>query len=358
MLEIKEIIVDGYHKVIEAKDKEVHLHCFIALHNIDLGPALGGVRMYPYLYREEALDDVLRLSSAMTLKSALAKTGTGGGKSVIIGDPVRLKSKKLLHAFGNVINYLNGQYIAAEDVGTQAEDMLTIHESTRYVSALPTETSSGDPSRFTAFGVYRGMQAAAFKLFGSPSLKGKTILIQGLGNVGSKLASLLFWDEAHLILEDVDLKKARQQASLFGAKYTENVNFWDIECDIFSPCAMGGVLNREIVPSLKCKAIIGSANNQLKNDDVGQILKEFNILYAPDFVANAGGLINATSEFNPLGYDAKIVRSKVNQIYDTLLEIFHKSELEKKSTLEIANDIAQYNLKNKIGKRLEPINFK
>ncbi len=358
MLEIKEIPVPGYKKVIEARDDEVHLHCFIAIHSNDLGPALGGTRIYPYKSPEFALNDVLRLSKAMTYKSALAKSGTGGGKSVIMGDPSKIKSTKFLHAFGKVIDSLNGDYIAAEDVGTTAEDMLVIYETTPYVSALPTETSSGDPSRFTAWGVYRGMQAAAKKLYGSPSLKGKTILIQGLGNVGGKLASILFWEEANLILEDINLQKAKKEAIIYGAKYLENSNFLSAECDIFSPCALGGILNPETIPLLKCKAIVGAANNQLLNDNAALELATKGILYAPDFVVNAGGLLNAVAEFNKEGYDAKIVRTKVNHIFDTLTEIFEKSEQEQKSTLEIANKMAEYNLENKIGKRAEKIKFK
>jgi leucine dehydrogenase len=358
MLEIKEIPVKGYKKVIEAIDTEHELHCFIAIHNIELGPALGGTRIYPYQSREKALNDVLRLSQAMTYKSSLAKSGTGGGKSVIMGDPAKLKTKKFLHAFGKVVDSLQGDYIAAEDVGTTAQDMLIIHETTPFVSALPTETSSGDPSRFTAWGVYRSMQAAANKLWGKPSLKGKTILIQGLGNVGSKLANILFWDEANLIFEDVDMKKVKKEAILYGAKYTENVNFQDIECDIFAPCALGGVIDAKIVTSLKCKAIVGAANNQLLNEEAAIELKKLGILYAPDFVVNAGGLLNAVAEFDPLGYDAKAVRAKVNHIYDTLTAIFADAEKKQKSTLEIANEIAEYNLENKIGKRLDPIQFK
>lgn len=357
MLEIKEIQIPGYKKVIEAHDEEAHLHCFIAIHSNDLGPALGGTRIYPYKSPESALNDVLRLSKAMTYKAALAKSGTGGGKSVIMGDPSKIKTKNFLHSFGKVVDSLNGDYIAAEDVGTTAEDMLIIHETTPYVSALPTETSSGDPSRFTAWGVYRGMQAAAQKLYGSPVLKGKTILIQGLGNVGAKLASILFWEEANLILEDIDLAKAKKEAVIHGAKYLQNSHFLSAECDIFSPCALGGILNPETIPLLKCKAIVGAANNQLLDDNAALLLAKKGIIYAPDFVVNSGGLLNAVAEFDSGGYDAKKVRGKVNHIYDTLTEIFEKSDKLQKSTLEIANTIAEYNLENKIGKREEAIKF-
>ncbi|HRD56043.1 MAG TPA: Glu/Leu/Phe/Val dehydrogenase dimerization domain-containing protein [Parachlamydiaceae bacterium] len=357
MLKIKEIAVPGYEKIVEAHDEETGLHSFIALHNTSLGPALGGSRIYPYKTREKALEDVLRLSKAMTYKAALAKTGTGGGKSVIIGDPSNIKTKKFLHSFGEAVNYLKGHYIVAEDVGTTADDMLIIHEVTPYVSALPTEKSSGDPSRFTAFGVYLAMQALAIKLFGSPSLKGKTILIQGLGSVGSKLANLLFFEEANLIIDEVDLEKAKKEAILYGAKYLENNSFFNVECDIFSPCALGGILKEETIPFLKCKGIAGSANNQLLNDETAKLLKEKNILYAPDFVANAGGLMNATTEFEPLGYHAKVAREKLNYIFKTMMEIFDASKKSHKTTVEIANELAEYNLKHQIGKRLTPIQF-
>lgn len=358
MLEIKEIPVAGYKKVIEARDDEFQLHCFIAIHNTDLGPALGGTRIYPYENRERALEDVLRLSKAMTYKSSLAKSGSGGGKSVIIGDPAKVKTRKFLHAFGKIVDSLNGDYIAAEDVGTSAADMLVIHEMTPFVSALPTETSSGDPSRFTAWGVYQSCQAVANKLWGNPSLKGKTILIQGLGNVGSKLANLLFWEGANLIFQEANVQKGKKEAVLYGATFTENANFSEIDCDIFAPCALGGLITKEIVPSLKCKAIVGAANNQLLDDEAGKELAKYGILYAPDFVVNAGGLLNAIAEFDPHGYDAKVVRTKVNHIYDTLTDIFETAEKKQKSTLEIASEIAEYNLKNKIGMRLQPIQFK
>lgn len=357
MLEIKEIQIPGYKKVIEAIDDEIHLHCFIAIHNTNLGPALGGARFYPYTTRQEALNDVLRLSEAMTYKSSLAKSGTGGGKSVIIGNP-KVKTIPLLHRFAEVINSLKGDYIVAEDMGTSTNDMLILHEITPYVAALPTLTSSGDPSRFTAWGVYKSCQAVAKKLWGNPSLKDKRILIQGLGNVGLKLADFLFWEGADLILEELNVKKAKIDAVIYSAKVIENQNFWDIECDIFSPCAIGGIIKKEIVPSLKCKAIVGSANNQLDTDETGILLQKKNILYAPDFVVNAGGLLNATAEFNPLGYDSKLVLKQVNDIYTTLFEIFDKAEKENKSTLEIANEMALYNLKHHIGKRLIPIQFK
>lgn len=358
MLTIKELKIPGYKRVIEANESQSGLHCFVAIHNSTLGPALGGTRIFPYAQRDDALKDVLRLAEAMTYKSAIAESGTGGGKSVIIADPKKLKTPQLLRAFGQVINVLEGEYIAAEDVGSNVEDMLEIHETSPYVSALPLDTSSGDPSRFTAWGVFKGIQATAMKLFGSPSLKGKTILIQGLGNVGSKVANLVFWEGAHLILTDIDGNRLQHQAKLYGAHAVDPHGFLKIKCDILTPCALGGVLTREAIPSLRCQGIAGAANNQLENEEVAKLLMDAKILYAPDFVINAGGLINAASEFNHEGYDPKFVRDKVNHIYEILLNLMTQAEKNGKSTHQIAIEIALHNLSHLIGQRKEKIIFK
>ncbi len=356
MLVIKEHLIPGYKKVIEAKDLDCGLHTFIAIHNSSLGPALGGVRIYPYSDPEAALTDALRLAKAMTFKSAIAGCGTGGGKSVIIADP-KIKTNELLHAFAKVVDSLNGDYIAAEDVGSTTEDMIIIREITRYVSALPTVTSSGDPSRFTAWGTFRGMQAAAAYLWGSPSLKNKTILIQGLGNVGSKLATLLFWEGANLLIAENNPEKALKEASLYSAEIINTKDVLSTPCDIFSPCALGGIITKLAIPGLKCAIIAGSANNQLESEDLGIDLMKRHILYAPDYVINSGGLINATGEFDPGGYNAKIVRERVNHIYDTLITLFEEAERTEQPTTAIAEEMAHHYLDNLIGKREKPIQF-
>lgn len=356
MIVIKELSIPGYKKVIEAKDPECGLHSFIAIHDSSLGPALGGVRIYPYLTDEEALTDVLRLAQAMTSKSAIAGCGTGGGKSVIIADQ-NTKTEELLRAFGAVVNSLGGDYIAAEDVGSTPEDMSIIRQATPFVSALPTVTSSGDPSRFTAWGTLRGMQAAAQHLWGSSSLKNKSILIQGLGNVGSKLASFLFWEGANLLIAEQDPQKALKEAALYGAQIIDAKDIYSTPCDIFSPCAMGGIITKEIIPELKCHIIAGSANNQLLSEDLGIDLMDRKILYAPDYIINAGGLINATSEFDPNGYDAKVVREKVEHIYDTLLTLFNEAKENHRPTTEIAEEMAHHYLDHLIGKREHPIKW-
>ena len=357
MLNIKTIPVPGYEKVFEITNSAVGLHAFVAIHDTTMGAALGGVRIYPYKKPADALKDVLRLAVGMTYKSAVVESGFGGGKSVIIIDPKVGKTEELLLAFGEAINKLEGVIIVAEDVGSSTEDMLIIRKKTPYVSALPTEKSSGDPSRFTAHGVFRSMQAVAMKIWGNPSLKNKVIAIQGLGHVGSRLASFLFWEEAKLIFTDIDTKKAHVLALKYGATEVSPDEYFDTECDILSPCALGGIFNADTIPRLKCKAIAGAANNQLLTHEDGQRLADHGILYAPDFISNSGGIINAAQEFEPEGYNPLKSRKKVDKIYDTLLDIFQKAELEKKPTDQVAEDLAEYKLKNKIGKRKAPLHF-
>jgi len=357
MLAIKVLPIKGYKKVIEATDPEVGLHCFIAIHSSSLGPALGGTRIFPYATTNDALIDVLRLSKGMTYKSAIAETGTGGGKSVIIANPKVDKTDRLLQSFGQVVDSLQGEYIAAEDIGSTVDDMLIINQKTPYVSALPIATSSGDPSRFTAWGVFRGLQAVSKHIWKTASLRGKTIFIQGLGSVGDKVANILFWEGAHLILNDIDNKKAHQAALLYDAQVVEGSDIFGVKCDIFCPCAMGGILNSTTIPQLKCQAIAGAANNQLLDESNGIDLMKRNILYAPDFIINAGGLMSATAEYNPEGYHPLVVRDKVNHIYDTLLKLFMKAEKEEKPTNVVANEIAEHNLQHEVGKRMAKINF-
>lgn len=356
MITIKEVKIDGYQKVIEATDPKTKLHCFIAIHSTALGPSLGGTRIYPYTSSEEALADVLKLAKAMTFKSAVAELGIGGGKSVIIADPENQKNEDLLMAFGKIVDTLKGAYIAAEDVGSSTEDMAIIHRSTPYVAALP-KNSSGDPSRFTAWGVFRGIQAAANKIWGSASLKGKKILVQGLGNVGSKLVDYLFWEGAELLICESNKEKLKEHAIQYGAKIVDLNHFASTECDLFAPCAMGGVINENTVHQLKCRGIAGGANNQLASPLMAEILKQRSILYAPDYVINAGGLINATEEFNAQGYNAVSSREKVNHIYSSLLTIFEQAEIKNKTTPQIADEIAENNLLHQIGQRKTPINF-
>ncbi|NGX57173.1 MAG: Leucine dehydrogenase [Chlamydiae bacterium] len=356
-IKIQEIDIPNYEKVIHAVYPTVGLNCFIAIHNTTLGPALGGTRIYPYKNEESALEDVLLLAKAMTYKSALAETGLGGGKAVIIANPETQKTKNLLLAYGEVVNYLKGRYIAAEDVGSTIHDMLIVNEQTPYVAALPTAESSGDPSRFTARGVYWGIKAAGKTLWGSDSLKDKKIAIQGLGSVGSKLARHLFWEGAILYVTDLEQTQIQNICKEYSAEGVGRDEIMQIECDIFTPCALGGILNEETIPHLACKGVAGSANNQLLYNHNGTDLMEREILYAPDFVINAGGIINAAAEFDEGGYSARKAMDQTNKIYNTLLAIFDIAHEERKPTVQVAFELAEYKLKNKIGKREKPITF-
>lgn len=356
-MEWKELNIPGYERVVEVIEPAVGLHVFIAIHNTSLGPALGGTRIYPYTNHKDALDDALRLAKAMTYKSAIAEDGLGGGKAVIIADSKTQKTEKLLLAFGEVVDRLQGSYIAAEDVGTSPTDMTVVRRKTKYVAALPTHLSSGDPSRFTAYGVFRGICAVAQSLWGSPKIQGRTIAIQGLGNVGAKLARLLFWNGANLVVCDVDPAQTGSLAKLYGAKIAPPQQFETTPCDIFAPCALGGVINEKTIPQLQCAAIAGAANNQLAHADLGQILQKKNILYAPDYVVNSGGIINAAQEFEPGGYDPKTARDKVYNIYNILLSIFETSKKNAKPTSLVAEELAKHNLDKKIGKRTGSLHF-
>jgi leucine dehydrogenase len=357
MLKVKDLNIEGYERVIEAIDPEAGLHSIIAIHNTSMGPSLGGTRIYPYRSVDEALSDALRLSKGMTYKSAVAEIGLGGGKSVIIADPKKDKTEKLLMAFADAVEVLKGKYICAEDVGTSTDDMMIIAQRTNFVAALPTEGSSGDPSPFTAWGVFRGMQAVALKLWNTVNLKGRTVAIQGLGNVGYRLAEFLFWHGAQLIVADVDPARVAAAVHNFNAKAVSPEEIYSVPCDIFAPCAMGGAINEHTIGQLKCRAVAGSANNQLQDPKQGQQLMQRGILYAPDFVINSGGIINASVEFEPNGYSPVIARNKVDHIFDTLMEIFNRSHLTRVPTSVVANELAEYKLTYGIGKRKQQLYF-
>lgn len=356
-LELEEIFVPGYEKVIKVSNKEAGLTAIISIHTTTMGPALGGIRIYPYATFDAALNDVLRLSKGMTYKSAVSECGWGGGKSVIIADPKKDKTTELLLAFGQAVDKLQGEYICAEDVGCTPADVMVISQATPYVVGLPHQKSSGNPSPFTAWGTFRGIQSAVQKIYGSDCLEGKTVAIQGLGSVGCELAKLLFWAGARLIVSDVDAEKCKAIAELTNATIVPPSEIMQAECDIFAPCAMGGIINEQTIPLLKCKAIAGCANNQLLNDSDADELSARNILYAPDFVINAGGLINVTEELYFEGYNPVKARKKVHDLYNQLMVIYDIAEQNRSSTHKAALSLADYRLKYKIGKRVEPACF-
>ncbi len=356
-LVVEELSIAGYEKVYRIRDQKAGLHAIISLHNTSLGPALGGTRIHPYATFDAALTDALRLAKGMTYKSALAETGFGGGKSVIIADPRKQKTPEMLRAFGRAVHALGGVYICAEDAGSTTADMMTIREETPYVVGLEHESSSGNPSPFTAWGVLRGIQSVLKKVYGSDAIQDRTIAIQGAGSVGARLAGYLFWAGAKLIITDVDRSRAEQVGAQYGARVCSPEEIYSVPCDVFAPCAMGGVLNPSTTSRLQCKAVAGAANNQLLHDSDADELMRRGILYAPDFVINAGGLINVTCELEEQGYRPEAARQKTHQVYDQLMIIYDIAEQNRFSTQAAALALGDYRLKYGIGKRILPPTF-
>jgi len=355
-LVLEEIPVRGFHKVIKATHSGANLTAIIAIHDLQLGKAsLGGTRIYPYNTFDDALTDVLRLSRGMAHKSAISQCGWGGAKAVIIADPKKDKNEALLTAFAEVLNCLEGLYICAEDSGCNPQDIAVIAEHTPYAVGLPHEKSSGNPSPFTTWGVFRGIQAVMNQLFGSDSVAGKTVAIQGLGSVGARLAELLFWHGAKLILADLHDDKAEGLAKQFGGKWVPSDKIYEQPCDVFAPCAMGGIINPKTIEKLRCRAIAGAANNQLLTEADGQTLSRLGILYAPDFLINSGGLLNVTEETYEKGYDPFIARNKIDKIYDQLKLVFSMAVENGISTQKAVMQLVDYRLQYGIGKRTEPI---
>lgn len=353
-LELEEIFVPGYEKVIRVSNRESGLNAIICIHSTAMGPALGGIRIYPYANLDAALNDVMRLSKGMTYKSAVSECGWGGGKSVIIADPKTEKTKEMLLSFAEAVQRLQGEYICAEDSGCTPEDVSIISQVTPYVVGLPHQKSSGNPSPFTAWGTFRGIQSVLAKINGSQSLEDRTVAIQGLGSVGCELAKLLFWAGARLVVSDIDLEKCRSIAELTGAQVVAPEEIMHVHCDVLAPCAMGGTINEQIIPHLQCRAIAGCANNQLLKDSDADALFERGILYAPDFVINAGGLINVSQELDKDGYNALLARNKTHRIFDQLMIIYDIAEQNRFSTHKAALQLAEYRIKYRISKRIEP----
>lgn len=338
------ITIPGYEYIVEIKDVKSGLHGFVVIHSTVLGPAFGGIRMRPYESREAALQDGLNLSKAMSYKSSLAGIALGGGKCVVIGDPGTQKTEALLLALSEVLNRLKGNFIGAGDMGMSSEDMGIIKKHSPYVAGTEGKNSSGDPSPMTAFGVFQSMRAVAKTLWNDPSLKGKIIAIQGIGKVSRILMQMLFWEGAYLIIGTRDVQNALELEQKYQAKLVPSDAILKIECDILSPCAIGGILNDQTVPYLNCKGIVGAANNQLAHLEIAAQLASREILYAPDFVANAGGIINIAAELMPGGYQAKAARDKTENIFPVLREIIQRAKAENKTTIQIADMLAEENL--------------
>ncbi|MFD1705378.1 Leu/Phe/Val dehydrogenase [Siminovitchia sediminis] len=330
-----------HEQVIFCNDPASGLKAIIAIHDTTLGPALGGTRMYPYESLDEALEDVLRLSEGMTYKCAAADIDFGGGKAVIIGDPKKDKSPALFRAFGQYVQSLNGRFYTGTDMGTTMDDFVHALKETHFINGVPEQYGgSGDSSIPTAQGVIYALQATNQYLFGSDSISGRTYAIQGLGKVGYKVAEQLLAAGAEVyatdihedILDSMKDKSAQQGGSLTIVKSDD---IYQVEADVFVPCAMGGVINDETIPQLKVKAIAGSANNQLKELHHARALSEKGILYAPDYIVNAGGLIQVADELYGPNKDRVLLKTK--GIYRSLLEIFKQAELDCMTTVEAAN---------------------
>jgi leucine dehydrogenase len=345
MMKVDDIPTKGYERVVRCQDPASGLKAVIAVHDTTLGPALGGLRMWPYASWEDATFDVLRLAKGMTYKSAVAETGLGGGKSVILGNPKTDKSEALFRAMGRFIEYLGGTYITAEDVGTSVDDMVVVRKETRWVTGLPREMrSSGDPSPWTALGVFRGMKACLEEAFGSGEFQGRVVAIQGCGNVGYHLAKHLAEVGAKLKVSDVAREKAKRLAQETGAEVVDPGEILRAECDVLAPCALGAVVNDESLPRLRTKIVAGAANNVLLREEHGKLLKDAGILYAPDYVINAGGIINVSIEVEPKGYDPERSRRKVENIYVALRRVFEIARREGISTNQASNRLAEERL--------------
>ena len=329
---------DNHEQVVFCHDAASGLKAIIAIHNTNRGPALGGCRMWSYASEAEAVTDVLRLSRGMTYKSALAKLPYGGGKSVIIGDPRLDKSPALFRAMGRAVQRLAGRYIVAEDVGISVPDVEIMQQETRHVAGT-TAGGAGDPSPATAYGVYMGLRAAVKHKLGRNELEGLTVAVQGLGHVGYYLCKHLAEAGARLVVTDINETAIQTAVAEFDAERVAPDEIYAVDCDVFAPCALGAVINDDTLEFLKAKVIAGSANNQLHEPRHGEILKQRGVLYAPDYVINAGGVIDISHEGRD--YDKGKAFAHVAEIHDTLLEIFRRAESEGVPTGEAADRIAE-----------------
>ena len=337
---------NGHEKVVRAIDRESGLHAIVAVHDRTLGPALGGCRMWSYDSEADAITDALRLSHGMTLKAAMAGVSAGGGKSVILGDPKTDKTEALLRAFGRTVDSFDGQYVSGEDVGISVQDVEWAALETRHI--LGCSDRAGDPSPMTAYGVYVGIMAAVRRRLRRETLDGVTVAVQGLGHVGLALCTLLHDNGAQLVVADIEAQAVTRVVSDYGATAVPPENIHRAEVDVFAPCALGAVINDDTIAELRCAVIAGSANNQLSEDRHGEMLWRRHILYAPDYVINAGGLIALSRELAPDGYRVQQARAMTALIGDTLAEIFARAESTDAPTNDVADRIANERVRRRI----------
>ena len=333
----------GHEQVTMYSDPDTGLRGIIAIHDTTLGPSCGGTRMWPYASEDEALADALRLSQAMTYKSAAAGLNLGGGKGVIIGDPRSDKSEALLRAWGRFVDTLGGRYLTTTDVGTTGRDLESVHQETDHVVGLDvTLGGSGDTSIMTGLGIYMGMKACAAHVWGDDSLRGKTVAMQGFGKVASHTAEHLLEEDARVIATDIS-QAALDKARSMGVKVVGADDIYDTDCDIFAPCALGGVINAETIDRLHCRIVAGGANNQLATPEDGEALHRRGIIYAPDFLINAGGIINAAAEIGQ-PYNPDRSRQQTERIYEQMAAVLATSHKKEISTARAADLLAEKRL--------------
>ena len=341
-MNITDIPFVGYQRVARCTDEATGLHALIAVHDTTLGPALGGMRLWNYQSEEDALTDVTRLARGMTYKSAVAGTGLGGGKCVIIGDPEKVKSPELFAAMGRFIEDFGGSYITAEDMNIRIEDLLHVRKTTDHVAGLGREHGgSGNPSPYTAYGCVVGIETAAAYRYGSKDLNGKHILLQGVGAVGGEMARLLKERGARITICDIKEDRVAQLCKEHGYESVEESKHLSVDCDIYAPCARGAGINDETIPQLNCDIIAGCANNILHESRHGNVLRDKDILYAPDYVVNAAGIINVSVERHPGGYNEEVAMERINLIDDNLTEVFKLADDEGLATNFAARRLAE-----------------
>jgi leucine dehydrogenase len=328
-----------YEQLVFCQDKSTGLKAIIAIHDTTLGPALGGTRICEYETDEEAIEDALRLAKGMTYKNAALGLNLGGGKAVILGDPKKIKSEALFRAFGRFVEGLNGRYITGEDMNATQQDASYINCETDYIVGL--ETGSGNPSPVTAYGVFKGIQAAVNEIYGSDDLTGRTIAIQGLGAVGRLLAERLHEAGAKLYVTTRDRAKIDKAVAELGATAVGLDEIFGVECDVFSPCARGAVINDKTIEQFKCRIIAGAANNQLAESKHGDMLEEKGILYVPDYIINAGGVINIIDDISGREYNRENALKNTAKIYEACKKVFEIAKRDNVPTYKAADIMAE-----------------
>jgi leucine dehydrogenase len=334
------LATSGHEEVVFCHNKDAGLKAIIAIHNTVLGPALGGLRMWPYRTEQEAVDDVLRLSKGMTYKAAVAGLNLGGGKSVIIGDPTKDKSEALFRALGRFVNSLNGRYITAEDVGIDVNDMEYVLKETEFVTGVhQVHGGSGDPSPFTAYGTLQGLMASLSHRFGNEEVGKYSYAVQGVGHVGFEFVKLLREHGAKVFVTDINQAAVQRCVDEYGCEAVGPDDIYDCDVDVYSPCALGSTVNEQTLPRLKAKIICGAANNQLATDEIGYEVEKRGILYAPDYAVNAGGLMNVSIEFD--GYNRERAMRMMRTIYYNVGKIFQIARRDGIPTFKAADTMAE-----------------